>query len=90
MFSRIVGVVLGLSLLNCLVTSCFENQLFVANTGRTCCVGGGVVLEFIIGVTTSRRAKLPMALFIIMGGGVGDEMLFWKSYSVLCGLGNMA
>lgn len=49
-----------------------------------------MVLEFIIGVTTSRRAKLPMALFIIMGGGVGEEMLFWKSYSVLCGLGNMA
>ena len=36
----------------------------------------------------SRRAKLPMALFTIMGGGVGEEILVW--YSAGSGFGNMA
>lgn len=75
MLSRIVGVLLGWSLLNWLMTSCFENQLFATATGRTGCCSGGEVLELNTGVTTSRRAKLPMALFTIIGGGVGDVIL---------------
>lgn len=82
MFSRIVGVVLGWSLLNWLVTWCLENQLSVICTGRTRYSGGLAVLEFTIGVMTSRRAKLPMALFKIIGEGVGDK--------ICSGLGNMA
>ena len=57
-------------------------------TGRTWCCGGGEVLEFISGVMISRRAKLPMALFTIMGVGVGEEILLW--YSAGSGFGNMA
>lgn len=43
-----------------------------------------------MGVTTSRRAKLPMALLTIKGGGVGDVILVWGCRSVGLGLGNMA
>ena len=43
-----------------------------------------------MGVTTSRRAKLPMALLTIKGGGVGDVSLVWECRSAGFGLGNMA
>ena len=43
-----------------------------------------------MGVTTSRRAKLPIALLTIIGGGVGDAILVWECRSAGFGLGNMA
>ena len=43
-----------------------------------------------MGVTTSRRAKLPMALLTIKGGGVGDVSLVCECRSAGFGLGNMA
>ena len=59
-------------------------------TGRAWCFAGGEVLELITGVTTSRRAKLPMALFTINGGGVGAAILVWECRSAGFGLGNIA
>ena len=52
-----------------------DHEFVLTATGRTGCCSGGEVLELNAGVTTSRRAKLPMALFTIIGGGVGDVIL---------------
>ena len=66
------------------------NQVSHTATGRAWCCAGGEVLELIMGVTTSRRAKFPMALLTIKGGGVGDVSLVCECRSAGFGLGNMA
>lgn len=67
----------------------YTNHVSHTAKGRAWCCAGGEVLELIMGVTTSRRAKLPMALLTISGGGVGEVILVWECRSAGFGLGNI-